>query len=190
MMCAGIFCVWPLLPGSCPDQVLGQPGLLDVDPGQGENVVPSCGESNVPDALVEFTAPSLGRYRVDLLNSSLPPNPPSEDYTLSVLDGCGGNELACNADFGDSLLPAIGLDLAAGETIIVDIEGDPGPAIVNIEGPLAVVPGGTCCAEHAGTGCDVVSVQDCVCGFDTDCCDTLWSADCAQMTAYCLAECP
>lgn len=54
-----------------------------------------------------------------------------------------------------------------------------------------LTPGGTCCDGDSGQpNCDVGSVQDCVCAFDSFCCDTEWDASCAaKAVIFCAADC-
>jgi hypothetical protein len=55
----------------------------------------------------------------------------------------------------------------------------------------AGVDGGACCVGDSGVGgCDVPEVQDCVCAFDSYCCDTEWDAECvAKGQLFCSAQC-
>ena len=53
-------------------------------------------------------------------------------------------------------------------------------------------PGGDCCADHPGPGCDDVACRDCVCGLvDQEvCCAGVWDADCvAAASNACAANC-
>ena len=43
------------------------------------------------------------------------------------------------------------------------------------------VPGGNCCALHAGPGCDVDACQACVCAGDQNCCDHGWDQFCMNI---------
>jgi hypothetical protein len=53
------------------------------------------------------------------------------------------------------------------------------------------IAGGSCCTDDSGEpGCDVPAVQDCVCAFDSYCCDTNWDGECAlKAQLYCFSEC-
>ncbi len=53
------------------------------------------------------------------------------------------------------------------------------------------VDAGTCCMGDSGMPlCSVGEVQDCVCAFDSYCCDTDWDASCvAKAVLFCNADC-
>jgi len=52
------------------------------------------------------------------------------------------------------------------------------------------VPPGSCCAAHQGAGCAVDACQECVCGIDAVCCNTVWDGRCAdEATDPCGASC-
>lgn len=55
----------------------------------------------------------------------------------------------------------------------------------------ALTPGGSCCDGDSGNaGCDVDTVQNCVCDFDAFCCDNEWDAVCvSKAQLFCFAEC-
>lgn len=58
------------------------------------------------------------------------------------------------------------------------------------EGGCAGTPGGSCCDAAMAGGCDVAEVQDCVCAFDSYCCDTAWDGECAfKGQLFCNADC-
>jgi hypothetical protein len=77
----------------------------------------SCGGAGAPDVEYLFTAPAAGTYTFDTQGSPL-------DTVLYVLDGeCMGTELACNDD-GDGSQSALGVDLAAGQTVTVVVDGN------------------------------------------------------------------
>jgi len=76
---------------------------------------PSCALSFAPDATFEFTAPADGDYSFDTFGSEI-------DTVLTVLDGCGGAELACNDD-ALGLQSQVTVDLTAGQTVLVVVDG-------------------------------------------------------------------
>lgn len=50
---------------------------------------------------------------------------------------------------------------------------------------------GDCCYSNGSPGCEVPSVEACVCGLDPYCCDTTWDATCASEAINdCGATCP
>lgn len=40
---------------------------------------------------------------------------------------------------------------------------------------------GDCCSEHAGPGCDDPTIEACVCGYDSYCCETSWDGVCRDL---------
>lgn len=49
--------------------------------------------------------------------------------------------------------------------------------------------GGNCCSSHPGQGCQVPSVQECVCGDDPYCCENQWDNACVARAESCGADC-
>ncbi len=51
-------------------------------------------------------------------------------------------------------------------------------------------PGPSCCAVHAGTGCEVLSCQNVVCAIDPFCCNNSWDSICVgEAESFCGALC-
>ena len=76
--------------------------------------------SYAPDVWYSFTAPSADRYTFDTCNTL------GYDTVLSLLDGCGGRELACNDDAActiSSTRSSIARNLRAGETVLIRVSG-------------------------------------------------------------------
>ena len=78
-------------------------------------------------------------------------------------DNCGDCGISCAAD--ESCMSA---QCVADEPDPTDGGGDDGGVGV-----------GNCCAAHAGTGCTVDAIEQCVCAQDDYCCTTAWDATCA-----------
>ena len=77
----------------------------------------SCGGDSAPEAVLEWTAPEDGTYRITTNGSDY-------DTVLYVRDGsCAGAELGCDDDGGDSLQSQIVLDLDADQTITIVVDG-------------------------------------------------------------------
>ncbi|MEQ1500699.1 MAG: hypothetical protein ABMB14_00645 [Myxococcota bacterium] len=83
--------------------------------GQGDDVAPFCVyQPGGEDRSFAFTAPADGGYR---FTADTP------FVTLSMYDGCGGEELACGANDGYSTAPpSIRHDLVAGESVLVVVD--------------------------------------------------------------------
>jgi hypothetical protein len=82
---------------------------------------------NGDEFLITWTAPAGGTYLIDTLGSAI-------DTVLYVLDGCNGNELACNDDADKDLLTsAVTIDLFAGEQILIVVDGYDGAASGSFE---------------------------------------------------------
>jgi len=74
------------------------------------------------ERLLAWTAPADGQYSFDTAGTGF-------DTVLYVLDGCGGDEIACNDDdpAGGVVSSKIeNLDLLAGETVVIVVDGNPG----------------------------------------------------------------
>ncbi|MBX2802931.1 MAG: hypothetical protein KTR31_34935 [Myxococcales bacterium] len=127
--------------------------------GDTDEVTQSCTakKGGGPDVQVEFTAPTTGDFVFDTVGSDY-------DTGLSLLDACGGTELACNDDY-DSLQSHLSLSMTKGDTVIVDVDGysdlDSGNFVLNVAEVEAVE---TDCAD--GRDLDDDGDIDCA---DTDC---------------------
>jgi hypothetical protein len=102
----------------CPEFTLPaiSPTLVDDTTGLANNSAGSCGGRSAPDATVEFTAPIAGDYVFTTNGSTF-------DTILYALDGCGGAELDCDDDDGIGVQSQIVLNLAAGQTIALVVDG-------------------------------------------------------------------
>ncbi|MBI3386971.1 MAG: hypothetical protein HY027_04430 [Deltaproteobacteria bacterium] len=79
----------------------------------------ACGEGGdtAPDFTYEWTAPADGAYVIETLGSAF-------DTVLYVRDGvCNGRELACNDDTNGSMQSQINVQLVAGQTVIIVVDG-------------------------------------------------------------------
>ena len=97
--------------------------------GRPDANTPTCSNSNASDETFEFTAPAAGTYVFDTVGSAY-------DTVLYALDACGGAELDCNDDAGFDLTSQITLDLLAGETVIIVVDGfavDSGDYVLNVQ---------------------------------------------------------
>ncbi|MEQ1504560.1 MAG: hypothetical protein ABMB14_20140, partial [Myxococcota bacterium] len=103
------------------------------------------------DRAVAFTAPAAGRY-----GFAVHPDAPF-DAIVSVRDGCGGLERACADD-------AVAVDLAAGESVVVGVDGERGAAGTYTLDLYAASDVELGCAD--GRDDDVDGATDCV---DPDC---------------------
>lgn len=104
----------------CPAGTLG-PGLPDSLFGNTfaelDDFSGSCGGAGAPDLGYTFTAPADGFYTFDTHGSQL-------DTVIYVLDGeCAGTEIACN-DNGDLSQSAVSVDLTAGQTVTIVVDGN------------------------------------------------------------------
>jgi hypothetical protein len=77
----------------------------------------SCGGAQAPELSYRFTAPVSGSYLFTTVGSSY-------DTLLHVrADGCNGPELGCDDDGAGNLMSRIMLPLAAGQTVVVFVDG-------------------------------------------------------------------
>ena len=148
------------LPACADTAYLG--GLLQLDTrGLLDDEAPSCGAVGTEDVVVAYTAPATGRYWFETVYES--------DFTLAVLDGCGGVELGCGTD-------AVEVDLATGQQVVAVLQGtDP---TVNGRVDLRIYP-----AEAPEVSCADGGDNDD--DGDMDCLDTDCSAD-----PVCMPVCP
>ncbi|MFO7565003.1 MAG: hypothetical protein R6X02_20325 [Enhygromyxa sp.] len=89
--------------------------------GAGDEYEGSCAVMAAPERELHWTAPSAGTYRFSLEGSSY-------DTLMYIRDGgCDGVELGCNDDtmtqFGLELWSSLELDLSAGQTISIFVDG-------------------------------------------------------------------
>jgi hypothetical protein len=116
----------------CPDDVLS--GALPIvvnasTVGETADHEASCAPTvGASDLAWEFTAPAAANYRFDTAGSTF-------DTVLTVLDGCGGAELACNDNAGGGVQSGVQVALAAGQTVVVVVDGwdtASGPVTLNV----------------------------------------------------------
>jgi len=163
---------------------LGVPQLMTGSTLNGpDSVRPSCAVSDEgsPEATFTFVAPKAALYAFDTLGSSY-------DTSIAILDGtCGGAELACNDDAGKLPTSRAQVRLAAGQQVIVVVDGyggSQGEFVLNVdEGSEAEIV--ACCAPQATAGCGADSVESCVCARDDYCCKHQWDASCVDFAADC-----
>ena len=80
----------------------------------------SCGGSFAPERSYAFTADAPGVYTFDTFGSSF-------DTVLYLLDeDCDGRELACSDDIESTSASGVVLELHAGQTVTVGVDGAPG----------------------------------------------------------------
>ncbi len=94
--------------GGFSGNLIGNPSLTD----------PSCGGVGGPETTFEFTPAETGRYRFNTNLSDF-------DTVLSVLDGCGGVELACDDNGfvgGSTGASQLDVDLVAGTSYVVTVD--------------------------------------------------------------------
>src|SRR5262249_36625348 len=108
---------------SCPATDLGNSVPLTVSGSTvgAANTVggASCGNggSDAPDATFLYTAPFPGSYSIDTFDSDF-------DTVLYVRAAtCSGAELACNDDFNTMLQSQVTLPLAAGQQVVIVVDG-------------------------------------------------------------------
>ncbi|MEO0602499.1 MAG: hypothetical protein AAF211_13740, partial [Myxococcota bacterium] len=91
--------------------------------GEPSQIEPSCSGQGGPELTYEFTAPANGEYRFDVAGSAV-------DVVVSLLDGCGGNEIACESG-GLGQLPILAANLVGGTTYLVSIDARSGTTNLN-----------------------------------------------------------
>ena len=81
----------------------------------------SCGGDASQDVTAAWSAPSAGLYAFTTRGSLA-------DTVLYARPSCNGDELACNDDSGGQSA-ALALDLAAGEQVLLTVDGFERPAV-------------------------------------------------------------
>ncbi|MEM9067803.1 MAG: hypothetical protein AAGE52_04830 [Myxococcota bacterium] len=117
--------------GRCPDQTLGSGDSIRVNTtGAGNDTDGGCGGSGGADVSIAWTAPASGTYFFTTDGSDF-------DTVLYVQDRCGGSTLVCDDDGGDGLQSRLSLEVEAGTTLIIVIDGfsveDAGQAVLTID---------------------------------------------------------
>lgn len=101
----------------CPANVLDD-ATSGTTLGQPNAASGSCGGDEAPDLAFEFTAAQDGNYTFSTDGSDF-------DTVLYVLDGenCGGPELACDDDGGESTQSEVTVTLSEGQGVVVVVDG-------------------------------------------------------------------
>jgi hypothetical protein len=101
---------------------------LDTEPA-GNEFFATCGGESSPDQMLVWTAPVTDYYILDTFGSGF-------DTVLAVFDECGGQELACSNNVGDSAQSEVVQKLYQGQPALVLVDGaagDSGQAALNIQ---------------------------------------------------------
>lgn len=178
------------LTGTCPDEDLGSmavPFTVNGNTAGGTNTsLGTCGGLGANDYAYTWTAPNAGTYRFTTEGSSF-------DTLVYLRDGsdCSGPELNCNTGTVTSTAGAAWATLVAGQTVNIFVDGDGGASGAFTLTVEEAMPDGNCCFDHPTTGCDVAEIEDCVCSFDTFCCNNHWDGICSdEAVDDCGAICP
>jgi hypothetical protein len=102
--------------------------MLDTEPA-GNEFAATCGGESSADQMLVWTAPVTDYYVIDTFGSSY-------DTVLAVFDECGGQELACSNNVGDSAQSEVVQKLRQGQPALVLVDGsagDSGQATLNIQ---------------------------------------------------------
>jgi hypothetical protein len=185
---AGCIAGGPVFP--CADQDIGNatgPAVAAGNTAGSDNdLQPSCGGAGGNDHVVQFTAMVAGSYTFDTFGSGY-------DTKLALYSDCA-TQISCNDDAGGTLQSQLVLNMAAGQTVLVVIDGYNGATgnfVLNITPPAA----GGCAHPLCQTGgalvngCDPCVTQ--ICAVDPFCCNTSWDGLCVnQVTSVCGLACP
>ncbi len=127
-------------PLTCPHEDLGMgmgaavaTGMLAPDTCSAASDATCGGGGRGGERTFQWTAPTAGMYRF----STMTDGEDTYDTVLSVREGCGGAELACSDDSGESTLSQIELALTAGQSVVVVLDAyaptDSGRWVLNVE---------------------------------------------------------
>ncbi|MFT6395340.1 MAG: hypothetical protein ACJAYU_000082 [Bradymonadia bacterium] len=107
----------------CSDDSIGDTIGLEASTGTtegaGNELTAGCSGGGGPEVVLEWTAPETGTFIMDTLGSDF-------DTTLYVLDGCEGEEIACNDDAfdgGERLRSQVTFDAEAGSNLLIVVDG-------------------------------------------------------------------
>ena len=166
----GVFVCDPIDLGSATGEV-----AVGSTEGESDDIDATCAQYDSVEIEFAWTAPNTASYQIDTFGSTY-------DTALLILDeDCYGEQLACNDDFSE-LQSAVLVDLAAGQTIMVAVDGfggAKGDYVLNI---VEAVPGSCCEAGFFG-GCDDNTCEADVCALDPTCCTDVWDSTCANVYA-------
>ncbi|MBK8234101.1 MAG: hypothetical protein IPK74_00960 [Deltaproteobacteria bacterium] len=117
-----------------------------------DGLAPSCGGASGNDHVVRFTAPFAGQFAFDTWGSAF-------DTKLAVYGDCA-TELSCSDDAGGELQSLVTVDLLAGQSVLVVIDGFNGAAgnwVLNVFQPAVCGDGFVqfpepCDGTDVGTG--------------------------------------
>ena len=107
-----------------------------------DHQAPSCAPAGSPDDAFLFTAPTDGSYRFDTVGSGY-------DTVLYLTDPQSCGQIACNDDH-ESLTSELSLDMAAGDQVMVVVDGF-GGASGYYELHIDVIPTGQCPLADLGS---------------------------------------
>lgn len=104
---------------ACSDQsigsALGTPVATGNTAGDDNDLDPTCGAGNANDHVVTFTAPAAGSYTISTNGSTY-------DTVMAVFSDCA-TQIACDDDSGVGTQSLLVLNLAAGQTILIAVDG-------------------------------------------------------------------
>src|SRR5262245_40267854 len=108
---------------------LGAPVTTNNTTGYSNDYAPTCvGSSSAPDLVYTWTAPAAGSYTFDTAGSQF-------DTVLEIREYNTNASLGCNDDSGGTLQSTVAVSLAAGQTVLVVVDGygsGSGPFQLNI----------------------------------------------------------
>ena len=143
---AGVpLCMWPPPSpggGMCPDEDLGSATptvVVGTTVGNTDDVYRTCGFESGSDDQLLWTAPVDGTFRFDTDGTQADFG---NDTVISILDGCGGTEIACADDLDDlgTADSAVEVELVAGQAVIVVVDSYMGGGTGDYNLTISVVP--------------------------------------------------
>lgn len=145
--------------------------------GEDHDLDQMCANGGSVGRVLTWVAPADGTYRFDTVGSNY-------DTSLAIYENCVSWEIACNDDVAEGLLDSrLVLDVAAGDMLLLSVNGYVGTSgdwVLNIN---LDVPGGPCCQPHGSYGCDGGMCEDDVCALDANCClpAAAWDEECLAL---------
>jgi len=123
--------------GACPDEDIGSTvpqTVVGTTAGADNTVAGTCGGFTSGDDTYLFTADTDGLYVFDTIGSAY-------DTVLFLRDAdCSGTELACNDNYSFFQESQVGITLAAGQSVIVGVDGAVGTGAYNLNVQYVTCP--------------------------------------------------
>ncbi len=206
--CGGsLDCNGNLIPDECEDDCNGN-GVPD-DCDVANQTSPDCNGNNLPDEcdIADQSSADCNNNAIpdecdiaDMTSADCQPNGVPDECDIADLSSadCNSNGVPDECDIADLTSPDCQpngvpdeCDIASGTD--PDCQPNGVPDFCDIRDGTSLDcngPDSDCFSIHEEPGCDDPIVEDCVCGFQPDCCTNFWSSVCVTVTQSTCSNCP